>query len=106
MTNIMTKAIAKIDSQAEKSSNAYMKIIAQHIIDELIKDDTAAQKILNENKSLDELMKSIKEKAKKQAQGQMAIIEDKTVWQWVAEYFGIERTESKRAVSLSLADFI
>lgn len=44
MTELMKKAIAKIDSEGEKGGTN-QKRIAQYIIDDLITDDISAEKI-------------------------------------------------------------
>lgn len=51
MTELMQKAIAKIDAEAEESYNS-MKYMAQWIIENLIFDDNSAKKILDESKKL------------------------------------------------------
>lgn len=44
MTELMKKAIAKIDAESEKGGSN-QKRIAQYIIDDLITDDISAEKI-------------------------------------------------------------
>lgn len=47
MSEKIQQAIERIDSQSEGQSDA-VKIIAQHIIENFIKTDAAAEKLLNE----------------------------------------------------------
>ena len=63
MTELMQKAIAKIDAEAEKGGHT-QKSIAQYIIDKLITDDVSAGKIVADDKSLSACAEAIKKKSK------------------------------------------
>ena len=58
MSELIEKAVAKIDKQAEKGG-ALAKALAQYIIDNLICDDEAAIKILDEKKTLSECARDL-----------------------------------------------
>lgn len=81
-----TLLIEKIDKEAEKGG-AYEKLIAQHIIDRLSPESETAEA---EKKSLKECLKTIMDKAKKQARNSVAVIEDDAVYTLAREYFGIK----------------
>lgn len=110
MTELITKAIDKIDKEAEGAGEVE-KRIAQHILDELIGGDENAEKILAENKTLTGCVNEIRDKAQKSAGAgkSMAMVEDAQVWAWVRQYYGIkaagERSEPK-GVAVNLADFM
>lgn len=88
MTELMKKAIEKIDKNMEK--NTSLKPFAQYIIDELIVDDSSAEKILNEKKSLSACFDAVKTKARQRAVGNCAFVEPETVYSWIREYFGFK----------------
>ena len=106
MTELMKKAIAKIDAEAEKGG--YMqKSIAQYIIDNLITDDVSAEKIIDEKKSLEDCMKSVESKARKFAEKGCAMIKDEMVYGWVREYYKVEeKAAPSNIISLDLADLL
>lgn len=86
MTDLMTKAVEKIDKEMEKEQS--LKPFAQYIIDNLIVSNESAEKILDENKSLQKCFEVIKSKARKRAVGNCAYVEPETVYTWIREYFG------------------
>ena len=95
MSELIERAIDKIDKQAEKGETL-TKALAQYIIDNLICDDEKAQKILDEKKTLSECTSNIMAKAKKEATDGMAVIPDNDVFSWVEDYFEIHKnTEAK-----------
>lgn len=106
MTELMEKAIKKIDSEAEKAGKNG-KLIAQYIIDNLIYDDESAEKILSDKKTFVACMNEVKKKAKQQASDGMAMVEDFTVFEWVRNFFDVqEKPKNDNILNLSLADLI
>lgn len=71
MTEIIKKAIEKIDNESEKL-DVNAKKIASHIIDAYLNSDKNAEKVLDEKKTLGKCIKNIISKAKQQAVGRMA----------------------------------
>ena len=65
MTELMKKAIAKIDAEGEKGGH-YEKYMAQWIIENIIIDDDSAKKILRDEKKLDDCFYKMVEIAEKQ----------------------------------------
>ena len=86
MTEMQQKATEKIDREAEAGKG--LKPFAQYIIDELIVSDSAAKKILDESKSLKKCFDAVIGKAKKQAVGNCAAVDDDVVYSWIRDYFG------------------
>ncbi len=96
------EAITKIDSEADKLGEQG-QIIAQYIIDNFLSDEKSAE--LVENKTLEDCMKEIKNKAQKQAKNGVAIIKDDTVYAWVREFYRFaEKAKSEKVIDLF--DFI
>ena len=93
MSELIKKAIEKIDKEMEKSPS--YKPFAQYIIDELIVSDEAAEKILNEKKSLSACYKEIESKARSRAVGNCAFVEPETVYEWIRQYFGFYSVPGK-----------
>ncbi|MGN0663940.1 MAG: Cas9 inhibitor AcrIIA9 family protein [Negativibacillus sp.] len=77
--------IAKADAQSQKIGN--------YILD-LAKRSGA---VIDSKKTLDECMKQIAAKAKKQAINGMAIIDDPVAYGWAAEYFGLTAEKEPNA---------
>lgn len=106
MTELMKKAIAKIDAESEKGGTN-QKRIAQYIIDDLITDDISAGKVADEKKSLVDCVKAVTGKAREHAENGCAMVEDETVYSWIREYYGIaEEPKTDNIISLDLADLL
>ncbi len=106
MTELMKKAIAKIDAEGEKGGSN-QKRIAQYIIDTLITDDISAGKVTDEKKSLAGCVKAVTGKAREHAENGCAMVEDETVYSWVRKYYGIaEEPRTDNIISLDLADLL
>lgn len=99
MTELMKKAIAKIDAEGEKGGTN-QKRIAQYIIDALITDDISAGKVADGKKSLADCVKAVTGKARKHAENGCAMVEDETVYSWIREYYGI--TEEPKTIIMAL----
>lgn len=94
------EAIKKINNEVQKNqSNTYLMLVGEHIID-CITTEEAAEKVLEEKKNLSGCLQSITGKAQKQKQGNVAVIEDATVYRWAREYFGLETAEQKPHLEL------
>lgn len=96
------EAINKIDAEADKLGEQG-QIIAQYIIDNFLSDEKSAEFV--ENKTLEECMTELKNKAQKQANNGVAMIKDDTVYAWVREFYGFaEKAKSEKVIDLF--DFI
>ena len=104
MTEIIKKAIEKIDNESEKL-DVNAKKIASHIIDTYLNSDKNAEKVLNEKKTFRKCIENIISKAKQQAVGRMAMIDDETVFGWVQDYYGFAG-DCKDDKIIDLLDFI
>lgn len=82
------EAKEKISQEMAKGS-AHEHAIGGYIIEQLLKSEENAEKVLQPGKSLAGVVKDIKAKAQKAAISGMAMIEDYEVFGWVREYYGI-----------------
>lgn len=105
-TEIIEKAISIIDNQAEKIKGVHAQLIASHIIDNYLKNETNAQIIIDEKKTLSDCLSKIKSKAKSQAESGVAMISDDVVYEWVAEYYEFTEEASKNNKIIDIIDFI
>lgn len=104
MTEKMQRAREHIDRQADSESPA-VKLIAQYIIENLIKTDSAADKLLDKKHTLKACFESVKSKAKSRAADGCACVDDNTVYAWVREYFGISDSDLGSSSSASILSF-
>lgn len=105
MTDLIQKAINKIDGEAEKLKNTSATLIASHIIDTYLTLDENAEKVFDEKKTLEKCIDSIKAKAKQQAVNGMAMVDDEIVYEWAKDYYGFA-VDCKENKVIDLFDFI
>ena len=79
------EAINKIDSEADKMKDDTAVRITSYIIDNYITSVENAEKVMN--KKLSDCISNIRDIARKQAKNGYAMIEDRTVWNWVKEFY-------------------
>ena len=79
------EAINKIDSEADKMKDDTAVRITSYIIDNYITSVENAEKVMN--KTLSDCISNVRNKAKKQAQNGYVMVEDRTVWNWVKEFY-------------------
>ncbi len=94
MTELIKKAIEKIDKEAEELGGGQVMIIASHIIDHYLTNDENANKVLEEKKTLKAALEKCKSNAKQSAVNGMAVIDDETVYSWIEEYYGFTDLQS------------
>ena len=82
---IIQKAINKIDAEADRMKDDTAVRITSYIIDNYLLNTENAEKVMN--KTLSDCISNVRNKAKKQAKNGYAMIEDKTVWNWVKEFY-------------------
>lgn len=82
---IIQKAIDKIDKEADRMKDDTAVRITSYIIDNYITNVENAEKVMN--KTLSNCISDIRGKAQKQAKNGCAMIEDRTVWNWVKEFY-------------------
>lgn len=93
------EGIKRIEKMLEGQKDKYLQIIGKYLIEQTELDSL----YLNKEKNLKGMAEYIKGKARKQATGNVAIIEDAVVFDWAKEYFvksneelGIKKNEVKK----------
>lgn len=93
------EGIKRLENMLEGQKDKYLNIIAKHLMQHTELD----QAFLNEEKNFKDMAEYIKGKAKKEATGGVAVIEDATVFKWAVDYFiksnnelGIKKTRLDR----------
>ena len=89
------EAINKIDSEADKMKDDTAVRITSYIIDNYITNAENAEKVMS--KTLSDCISSVRSKAEKQAQNSYAMIEGRTVLNWVKEFYGfnVDKAETQ-----------
>lgn len=84
------EAITKINDEMWKDpANTFVEAIGHYLIDKCGRSEQAAAAIMNPDKTLKGCCDTIVDKAWKKAKGNVAAIQDDTVFGWADEYFGI-----------------
>ncbi len=83
--------IERLSKMVEGQKDKYLKIIVDH----LITKTELNQVFLNEEKNLKDMVKFIKDNARKQANNGVAVIEDAVVFKWAEDYFVKSNEELK-----------
>jgi len=119
MTELQERAIARLDEQAEKSTDTNIKQIAQVLIETAGKSDAAAERFLIEELTINGAFGQVKNKAR--SAGYCAAISDEDAYEIMFGYYGIkgmrvrtrlvveeapEESAKKRGGIVSLADFL
>lgn len=100
MNEIKQKALDKMLQEMEKKHSVNEDAIHNWLCDQ--DDDELFQGILQEDKSIKGAMKACQDKAKSKATNGVAMIDDKTVFGWVYNYF----TGSKKEITSTAAAFM
>lgn len=85
------EGINRLAKMLEGQKDKYLNIIVNHLMQHLEFD----QAFLNEEKNLKDMADYIKDKARKEATGGVAVIEDAVVFKWAIDYFVKSNEELK-----------
>ena len=93
------EGIERISKMLEGQKDKYLNVIVEHLMQHTELDKA----FKNKEKNLKDMAEYIKSKAKKQATGGVAVIEDAIVFEWAIDYFvksnnelGIKKTRLDR----------
>lgn len=75
-----------IELNQDKLKEAYKKSIAKYLNERIKTDEYLAEAIKKPGKTLDGVLKYVKEEARKQAQNGVACIPDEEVYEWAVHY--------------------
>ena len=92
---MINEAITKINDEMEKENNPYVKVIGEYLLGLIKNNETAAEKILDKDKSIMKSLEEMRKAAEKVKVGNMAMISDEEGFSIVLKYFGIEKSEPK-----------
>ena len=92
---MINEAITKINDEMEKENNPYVKVIGEYLLGLIKNDETTAEKILDNDKSIMKSLEEMRKAAEKVKVGNMAMISDEEGFSIVLKYFGIEKSEPK-----------
>lgn len=92
---MINKAITKINDEMKKENNPYVKLIGEYLLEVIKNNETAAEKILDKDKSIMKSFDEMRKVAEKVKVGNMAMISDEEGFSIVLKYFGIEKSEPK-----------
>ena len=93
---MINKAIEKIKAEMEqKKDNAYIQAIGDYLLKQVEINRDAAEKIVNENKTIETSLKEVEKVARKKAIGGCAVMSDAEVFKIVREYYVFEAVQDK-----------
>lgn len=91
--------IKRIEKMLDGQKDRYIQIIGKYLMEQTELDAL----YLNEDKNLKDMAEYIKGKARKQASGNVAVVEDAVVFSWAKEYFiksneelGLKKNDTKK----------
>lgn len=96
---MIDKAIAKITEEMMKIDTPLAQGIEEHLT-EICKSEAAAERILNPEKKLSDICKTVTGEAKKRAKNGVAYIPPDEVFRMVDEYYGIGAAPAKEHIDI------
>jgi hypothetical protein len=93
---MLGKAIEKIKSEMSKNTNPYVQVVGQFLLQHLETTPGAAEKILQEDKTIIKSLDAMKNEAKKKQVGGCAMLTDQEGFEIVLKYFGIDGKVSNK----------
>ena len=96
---MIDKAIAKITDEMMKIETPLAQGIEEHLTG-ICRSEAVAEKILNPEKKLADICKSVTEEARGRAKNGVAYIPPDEVFQMVDEYYGIGATPVKEHIDI------
>lgn len=93
---MIEKAIEKIRREMDsKKENSYIQTIGSFLIKQVEINKEAAEKINNEDKTLEKAFKEVEAVARKKAIGGCAVLSDTEVFTIIKKYYGMEAIQDK-----------
>lgn len=93
MSELTNKAIARITDEM-MAINTRNAIKIEEYLTNKCKGDEIANKLLAEDKTLKACIAHCKKKATPQKEGEIAMVTDEEVYEWIDEYYGIAEIEA------------
>ena len=83
-------AMDKIRDEMAKSKDNYVQVVGDYLTDYLLAHPEAEAALLEKSKSIKGSLETVRKEAEKVKQGNMAILDDRTVFGIVLGYFGLK----------------
>lgn len=83
-------AMDKLRDEMAKSKDNYVQVVGEYLTDYLLAHPEAEAALLDKGKSIKGSLETVRQKAQKVQQGNVAVLADRTVFGIVLGYFGIE----------------
>lgn len=102
---MLENAIKKIKNEMEKENNPYVKVIGEYLLQVVKDNESAAEKILVEDKTIMKSLKEMEKAAQKVKVGNVGILTDEEGYEIVLKYFDISKEINKSINNENLIDF-
>lgn len=86
-------AMDKIRDEMAKSQDNYTQVVGEYLTGYLLNHPEAEEKLLDSGKSVKESLETVRKEAEKVKKGNMAVLDDRTVFGIVLGYFGIKEEQ-------------
>ena len=83
-------AMDKLRDEMAKSKDKYVEVVGEYLTDCLLAQPEAEAALLDKSKSIKGSLETVRKEAEKVKQGNMAILDDRTVFGIVLNYFGLK----------------
>ena len=87
-------ATDKLRDEMAKANSRYVQVVGEYLTDYLQRHPEAEAAILAKGKSIQGSMNAMVAEASKRKQGNVAVLDDRTAFEIVLKYFGIEKAEA------------
>lgn len=102
---MLENAIKKIKDEMEKENNPYVKVIGKYLLGVLKDNESAAEKILTEDKTIMKSLKEMEKEAQKVKVGNMGFLTDEEGYAIVLKYFDITKEKNESINNENVIDF-
>lgn len=85
-----TSAMDKIRDEMAKSKDKYVEVVGEYLTDYLLAHPEAETALLDKDRSIADSLAAVRKEAEKVRTGNMAILDDRTVFGIVLGYFGLK----------------
>lgn len=85
-----TNAMDKIRDEMARTKSRYVQVIGEFLTDYLLKHPEAEAAILAEGKTINGSLRDLENYARQHKEGSVAVVDDRTAFGVVLEYFGIK----------------
>lgn len=101
------EAVAKLQAEMQaKKDNAYVQVVGDFLLQYLGKQQSAAEKVMDKDKTIAKSLDAMRKEAEKKKNGNCAVLTDQQGFAIVLEYFGIsEKGNQMTASAAAVPDF-